>query len=103
MGASMLNIQTHDNSRAIAGLYSRSAALSRAGERLLLGSGATRMTFASRETVFLEGDPADHVFIIRTGTVKVYKFLADGRCQITGFLFPGDFLDRKSTRLNSRH
>lgn len=39
-----------------------------------------------------EGDPARHVFNITSGSVRVYKLLADGRRQITGFLFAGDFL-----------
>jgi CRP/FNR family transcriptional regulator len=43
-------------------------------------------------SIFDEADPADHVYTITTGTVKVYKLLGDGRRQITGFLFAGDFL-----------
>lgn len=42
--------------------------------------------------VFDEGEPADHVFNVTGGTVKVYKLLPDGRRQVTGFLFAGDFL-----------
>jgi CRP/FNR family transcriptional regulator len=37
-------------------------------------------------------DPALHVFNITSGSVRVYKLLPDGRRQITGFLFAGDFL-----------
>lgn len=43
-------------------------------------------------TLFQEGDPADHLFNVTSGVVKIYKLLPDGRRQITGFLFPGDFL-----------
>lgn len=43
-------------------------------------------------TIFEEGDPADHLFNVSAGTVRIYKMLPDGRRQITGFLFPGDFL-----------
>jgi CRP/FNR family transcriptional regulator len=43
-----------------------------------------------------EGDPAEHLFNITSGMVKVYKLLADGRQQITGFLFQGDFLGLSS-------
>lgn len=42
--------------------------------------------------LFHEGDPADHLFNVTAGVVKLYKLLPDGRRQITGFLFPGDFL-----------
>jgi CRP/FNR family transcriptional regulator len=41
--------------------------------------------------VINEGDEAASVFNIASGSVKLYKLLADGRCQITGFLQPGDF------------
>jgi CRP/FNR family transcriptional regulator len=39
-----------------------------------------------------EGEPAPHVFSITSGSLRVYKLLPDGRRQITGFLFAGDFL-----------
>jgi CRP/FNR family transcriptional regulator len=32
------------------------------------------------------------VFTLTRGTLKLYKLLADGRRQVTGFLHPGDFL-----------
>ena len=32
------------------------------------------------------------LFNIMVGAVKFYKLLPDRRCQITGFLFQGDFL-----------
>lgn len=41
-------------------------------------------------SVFREGDPADHVYSISSGAVKLYKLLSDGRRQIIGFLFSGD-------------
>lgn len=44
------------------------------------------------EPLFHEADPADYVFNVTAGTMKVYKLLPDGRRQVTGFLFPGDFL-----------
>ena len=44
-----------------------------------------------QQTVFREGEPASHVFSLISGTVKLSKLLADGRRQIIGFLFAGDF------------
>jgi CRP/FNR family transcriptional regulator len=44
------------------------------------------------EMLFLEADPADSLFVITDGSIKLYKMLADGRRQITGFLFRSDFL-----------
>ncbi len=43
------------------------------------------------EHVINEGDEASSVFNVVSGCVKLYKLLPDGRCQITGFLLPGDF------------
>jgi CRP/FNR family transcriptional regulator len=39
-----------------------------------------------------EGEPADYLFNVTEGAAKLYKLLPDGRRQITGFLFEGDFL-----------
>ena len=43
-------------------------------------------------SIFDEADPAEYVYTITAGAVTVYKLLGDGRRQITGFLFAGDFL-----------
>ncbi|ACJ00352.1 Crp/Fnr family transcriptional regulator [Rhodospirillum centenum] len=43
-------------------------------------------------TIFAEGDPAETLYNVTAGTMKLYKLLPDGRRQITGFLLPGDFL-----------
>jgi CRP/FNR family transcriptional regulator len=59
------------------------AAMRRLGRSLNLRAG---------QPLFHEGDPADRVFTLTGGALKHYKLLADGRRQVTGFLFPGDFL-----------
>lgn len=48
--------------------------------------------FTPHQVLFQEGDPAQEVFNVLEGTVKLSKSLRDGRTQITGFLFAGDFL-----------
>lgn len=53
---------------------------------------AEHISVAAGEVLIREGDPATHVFNITSGSVRVYKLLADGRRQIIGFLFAGDFL-----------
>jgi CRP/FNR family transcriptional regulator len=52
----------------------------------------TTVEVETGRSIFEEADPADHVFNVTAGAVKIYKLLPDGRRQITGFLFPGDFL-----------
>jgi CRP/FNR family transcriptional regulator len=44
------------------------------------------------ETLFFEGDRSGSLYILTDGCVRLSKMLADGRRQITGFLFPSDFL-----------
>jgi CRP/FNR family transcriptional regulator len=44
------------------------------------------------QAVFHEGDPARRVFMLTLGSLKVYTLLVDGRRQVTGFMYPGDFL-----------
>jgi CRP/FNR family transcriptional regulator len=48
--------------------------------------------YDSGDTVVFEGDPAGSVYSLATGLLRLSKLLPDGRRQIAGFLFPGDFL-----------
>lgn len=50
------------------------------------------VTVMAKQPLFHEGDAADVVFNLISGSAKLYKLLPDGRRQVTGFLFPGDFL-----------
>jgi CRP/FNR family transcriptional regulator len=43
-------------------------------------------------TLFAADEPATMVGTVVEGTIKCFKLLADGRQQIVGFLFPGDFV-----------
>ena len=44
------------------------------------------------QQIIIEGDPASSLYGIEQGVASVFKLLPDGRRQITGFLYPGDFL-----------
>jgi CRP/FNR family transcriptional regulator len=44
---------------------------------------------AAGETIFWEGDAADSVFEVVSGTLRLHKLLPDGRRQVTGFLSAG--------------
>jgi CRP/FNR family transcriptional regulator len=48
--------------------------------------------YAAGDPVLFEGEPAEHVFNITEGMVMLFKLLSDGRRQVLGFLFKGDFL-----------
>ena len=52
----------------------------------------TTVRLGPRRLVFREGTTADSLYNVTSGVVKIYKSTPDGRRQVTGFLFPGDFL-----------
>jgi CRP/FNR family transcriptional regulator len=52
----------------------------------------TMQRLRPEQSVFHEGDAAKRVFMVTAGALKLYTLLPDGRRQITGFMFPGDFL-----------
>lgn len=44
---------------------------------------------ASHSVLFNEGEAATDLFeLVEGGVVKLYKVMADGRCQVTGFVYP---------------
>lgn len=52
----------------------------------------TMQRLQAEQSIIHEGDPARRLFMLTFGALKIYSLLADGRRQITGFMFPGDFL-----------
>jgi CRP/FNR family transcriptional regulator len=52
----------------------------------------TRETVKAGDPIFDDGEPARFRYNVTSGSIKIYKLLGDGRRQIIGFLFPGDFL-----------
>src|SRR5215471_5777329 len=48
------------------------------------------MSFPRNGEIYGEGEPADFVYKVISGTVRTYKVLADGRRQIGSFYLPGD-------------
>lgn len=46
----------------------------------------------AKEFLFADGDRVSHLYRIETGTVVMFKVLADGRRQVMGFAFPGDLI-----------
>ncbi len=52
---------------------------------------STDLLKTARQTICSEDETAEYLYNIRRGCVRVSKMLSDGRRQITGFLFAGDF------------
>ena len=46
----------------------------------------------SKDTLFWEGDPVDHVYQVVRGVVCLYKLLPDGRRQVARFCHAGDMI-----------
>lgn len=51
-----------------------------------------RQDVTAERSIIIEGDPAASIFRVERGVVSVFKLLRDGRRQVTGFLYAGDFL-----------
>ena len=63
-----------------------------AEEMAILSQIVINVEVSAREPIIDEGEIAGSLFNVTAGAVKLYKLMPDGRRQITGFLFPGDFL-----------
>jgi CRP-like cAMP-binding protein len=44
-----------------------------------------RRRAAAQQTIFLEGHPRTHVYVVESGWVKLYRTLIDGQRQVVGF------------------
>jgi len=61
-------------------------------EQLKVFSGITgEKEFKDKQSIFLQQEHSKHLYNITKGNIKIYKLLNDGRIQIIGFLYPGDF------------
>lgn len=65
--------------------------LDAAALRTFKESGPT-VHYNAGDTVVFEADQATNVYSLTSGLLRLSKLLPDGRRQIAGFLFPGDFL-----------
>jgi CRP-like cAMP-binding protein len=54
------------------------------------------MSFARNAEIYGEGEPADCLYKVVSGTVRTYKILADGRRQVGGFYLPGNIFGLES-------
>lgn len=65
------------------------------------GESMASISLNAGATLIDEGEQDRHIFSITSGCLKCYKLLPDGRRQITGFLFPGDFLGLARSKTNT--
>jgi len=57
---------------------------------------ATEFSYKRDEEIYGEGEPADYVYQVMSGSVRSYKLLSDGRRQIGAFHLPGDVFGLES-------
>jgi CRP-like cAMP-binding protein len=62
-------------------------AQTRGGPIELMGAS---MSFSRNAEIYGEGEPAEYIYKVVSGTVRTSKILADGRRQIGAFYLPGD-------------
>jgi CRP/FNR family transcriptional regulator len=53
---------------------------------------ARTVNFAPRELILQQDEPANNVFNITAGAVRIYKLLPNGNRHVLGFAIPGDFI-----------
>jgi CRP/FNR family transcriptional regulator len=56
-----------------------------------------RRNVAKNKALMSEGEPNESLYIVIDGAFRLSKMLEDGRRQVTGFLFKGDFIGVRST------
>lgn len=56
-----------------------------------------RRHVARHKTLMVEGEPNESLYIVVDGAFRLLKVLEDGRRQVTGFMFKGDFAGVRST------
>ncbi len=61
-------------------------------ERDTLEPLSRRVALDQKETLYGQDEPAVSVYNVTSGALRLYRILPDGRRQVTGFAFPGDFL-----------
>jgi CRP-like cAMP-binding protein len=49
-------------------------------------------SIGAKEHVFTQGDHRSHLYRVEAGAICLYKVLSDGRRQVIGFAYPGDWL-----------
>lgn len=83
-----MNIVTSDLSEARAEGRRIADRLALVAERVAL---AKRVVHAG-ETIHRAGDPCTHLYLLNTGCCKIVNSASDGRAQVVGLLFRGDWI-----------
>lgn len=80
--------------------FSKFVALDVADVAAIAALTQARRIFGSHETLVHEDSKAERIYLIVEGVGYRYRFLADGRRQIFGYLLPGDLCDTQFVLLD---
>ena len=56
-----------------------------------------RRSVQKNRAILSEGEPNENLYVVMRGSFRLSKILEDGRRQVTGFIFEGDFLGVRRT------
>jgi CRP-like cAMP-binding protein len=60
-----------------------------------------RMDFRRNAEIFAQGEPAEYLYVIISGAVRLSKMMSDGRRQIGAFYLPGDLFGLEAEETHS--
>lgn len=64
-------------------------------------SGNSRVrTYKKKQNIYMDGDPALNVYLVKSGKIRTYMVYQDGREIVTGMYTTGDFLGYEAVLLN---
>lgn len=86
---------------ALAGLPTSAKSPITIGTGPLPGPPGTVVRYARNEEIFSEGHPADFIYRVRSGSVRIFRVLSDGRRMIESFRFTGDSFGIEPTEQHS--
>ncbi len=68
--------------------------------RGLGGLPAKESSFDRDEEIYGEGEPSEYLYCVRSGAVRTFKLLRDGRRQIDAFHLPGEYFGLTASESN---
>jgi CRP/FNR family nitrogen fixation transcriptional regulator len=80
------------------GIVKRDAGRQSVGD--LFGTMGIAMKFPRNSEIFGEGEPADYIYQVVTGAIRISKLMSDGRRQIGAFYLPADLFGLESDEVH---
>jgi len=88
-------------SKDLEGMYQFFDEVSVQGGMESLSEDRNLVTFHKKDYIFMEGNTANTLYFIQKGAIKTYKTTESGKCLVTGFFGPGQFVGQLSLLTNN--